>query len=396
MFLVMSYRVGQYVFRTKSEYEGALRDQEKIDSLVKEGRSVAAQAKNYKRQIREQKITFETKLGREFLADLNRQTFTGEDHVTEEILAGRELSSKKSPSPKGKVPVEKREKRGFLQQFRLASLLLFGGLLLGCGIYIGQGMLRDYLSYRKALHLQEVIRQAQIEAEEQAQLEAYQKSQKNKEQQEEHDKLESIGVDFSQREMLPGLKQLHDQNPDLVGWLTIPDTKVDYPVMYKAEDNDYYLSHNFDKEKDRNGLLVLDKRCDERAAGNHLLIHGHNMKSGFMFGNLSLYYDKAYYEKHPRIVFKTLYEEKEYDIIAVFLASVSTSSKEEFHYYDYIRMDDWKSFDSYIKEAKSKALYDIPIEASYGDELITLSTCDYSLDEGRLVIVGRRVYGEKD
>ena len=183
--------------------------------------------------------------------------------------------------------------------------------------------------------------------------------------------------------------QLYQRNNDFCGWLTIPETVVDYPVMHRTEDNDFYLSHNFDKEADVNGLLVLDKRCRADGEEDHLLIHGHNMKSGFMFGALKNYKDPAYSEKHPVILYDSLFNTRQYEIFAVFLSSTNLADTQDFHYYDYIQIDSEEAFDAYVSSVKQQSLYPIDVDVEYGDDLLTLSTCDYTKDNGRLVIVAR-------
>ena len=194
----------------------------------------------------------------------------------------------------------------------------------------------------------------------------------------------------AERHILPKLSEFYYQNSDIAGWLSIPDTEVDYPVMYLEGDNDYYLSHSFNKENDRNGLLVLDKRCDPSGDDVNWLIHGHNMKSGAMFGTLKKYRNKEYYVAHPIIELATLYEERKYEIVAVFTSSVNDKS-DDFEYYEFIQINDADSFDKYISSIKEIALYDTEITATWGDKLVTLSTCEYSKENGRLVIVGRQV-----
>ena len=190
-------------------------------------------------------------------------------------------------------------------------------------------------------------------------------------------------------EIMVQYRELHDTNPDMVGWLTIPDTPVDYPVMYKEGDNDWYLNHNFEGADDVTGLLVLDKRCDPSGNGVNCLIHGHNMKSGAMFGSLKKYAQKEYYKEHPAIYFNTLYEERIYDIIAVFRSQVYDENTTSFEFYDYIQIDDEASFDEYVKGAVTESLYETGITASWGDKLLTLSTCEYTKANGRLVILAR-------
>ena len=191
------------------------------------------------------------------------------------------------------------------------------------------------------------------------------------------------------QEILPRFKSLAKQNPDLVGWLTIPDTVVDYPVMFRENDNDFYLEHNFEKNDDINGLLVLDYRCTEKGDGANSLIHGHNMKSGAMFAALLQYKDVKFYGSHKVITFSTLYEERNYEVLAVFRDKVNNEGEHGFHFYDYINIETKEAFDSYVQAAKNRSLYDTEVLAEYGDKLITLSTCESADENGRLIVVGR-------
>ena len=191
------------------------------------------------------------------------------------------------------------------------------------------------------------------------------------------------------KEILPRFKELAKQNPDLVGWLTIPDTVVDYPVMYREDDNDFYLEHNFEKNDDINGLLVLDNRCTDKGDGINSLIHGHNMKSGAMFAALLQYRDQKFYGSHKVITFSTLYEERNYEVLAVFRAKVNNEEEQDFHFYDYINIETKEAFDSYVQAVKNRSLYDTEVLAEYGDKLITLSTCESADENGRLIVVGR-------
>lgn len=191
------------------------------------------------------------------------------------------------------------------------------------------------------------------------------------------------------KEILPRFKALAKQNPDLVGWLTIPDTVVDYPVMFLENDNDFYLGHNFEKNDDINGLLVLDNRCTDKGDGINSLIHGHNMKSGAMFAALLKYRDQKFYETHKVITFSTLYEERNFEVLGVFRGKVNNETEQDFHFYDYINIETKEAFDSYVQAVKNRSLYDTGVLAEYGDKLITLSTCESADENGRLIVVGR-------
>ncbi|WP_372631004.1 class B sortase [Cohnella sp.] len=189
--------------------------------------------------------------------------------------------------------------------------------------------------------------------------------------------------------ILPELQALYESNPDLVGWLTIDDTRIDYPVMQNQQDGEYYLHRDFDKKENPNGLPFLDihNRIQD---SDVLLIHGHNMKSGMMFADLMNYKKESYYREHPTIRFSTLYEKAEYEIVAVILSEVYRKSDQVFKYYQVEKTGTAAEFDSYVRNIKELSLYDTGVTARNGDRLIVLSTCEYSTDNGRLAVIARK------
>ena len=154
---------------------------------------------------------------------------------------------------------------------------------------------------------------------------------------------------------------------------------------------DYYLYRDFDGQESKQGCVFIDKHATLEPRDTNLLFHGHNMKDGSMFRTLLEYKKESYWKEHPRIHFDTLYERGEYEIVSVFLSKVYKASDEVFKYYQFYRAESEEEFDEYIANVKELALYDTGVEAHYGDELITLSTCEYSTDNGRIAIVARRV-----
>ena len=179
-------------------------------------------------------------------------------------------------------------------------------------------------------------------------------------------------------------------NQKLVGWVKIDGTKVDYPVM-QTSNNDYYLDHNFDQEEDKNGSIFLDKECSIWPRSQNLLIYGHNMKSGKMFGTLKSYKDKAFFDKHPQIQFDTIYEKGIYDVMYVFSEVVHEETEVTFKYYQFINANSADEYNSYMKDMSEMSLYDTGVTSEYGDALITLSTCDYTQGAERFVIVAKKV-----
>lgn len=204
-------------------------------------------------------------------------------------------------------------------------------------------------------------------------------------------------------EILQKYKALYELNTDLTGWLTIDGTVIDYPVMQTMEDESYYLSYDFYGEPNKNGCLILDtdsiagtgtKVCayaNGTAPSTNLIIHGHTMKSGEMFGNLKLYADAEYGAEHSIICFDSLYEERRYELIAVFYSQVYYESDNVFKYYKFFQADTQEAFDDWYENIKKMSLYDTGVTAQLGDEFITLSCCAYHVKDGRFVVVGKRI-----
>ena len=225
---------------------------------------------------------------------------------------------------------------------------------------------------------------------------------------EEHDEIpvetEQPEPTLPPADMMPDMQELYDQNPDIIGWLKVDDMNIDYPVMQTMDDEEYYLNRDFDRHNSQNGCLIMDTDSnvgtgtaandykDGTAPSTNLIIHGHNMKNGDMFGNLDRYRDQKYYETHKIIRFSTLYEDREYEIISVFLSQVFLQSQTDvFKYYKFFEADTEAEFDDFYDNIMDMALYNTGVTAKYGDEFITLSVCAYHVENGRLVVVGKRI-----
>ncbi len=201
----------------------------------------------------------------------------------------------------------------------------------------------------------------------------------------------SVPADTPTPTVLPGLAPLFAQNPDLAGWLSIEGTVIDYSVMFTPQDKEYYLKRDFDGNPDRNGSLFVQQGCDPFTPGTNIIIHGHNMKSGKMFGELDRYQTESYWREHPVICYDTLYERGEYEIIAVFFSQVYLKSEDVFKYYQFFQADTQSEFDIFVANIKRLALYDTGVDATFGDTFITLSTCSNHTENGRLVVVARKI-----
>ncbi len=190
--------------------------------------------------------------------------------------------------------------------------------------------------------------------------------------------------------VLDEYKSLYNQNKNLIGWLKIADTNIDYPVM-QTDDNEYYLDRDINHEQDKNGTLFMDYQCDVMKPSSNYIIYGHNMRSGNMFGNLDKYKSESYYLEHPTIMFDTIYEKAVYQVMYVFNSHIYTEDEIAFKYYQMIDIDSEKEFESNMKNMQEMSLYNTGVEAVYGDHLLTLSTCDYGEDDGRFVVVAKRI-----
>lgn len=185
------------------------------------------------------------------------------------------------------------------------------------------------------------------------------------------------------------VEKLQEKNEDIVGWIEIEDTNINYPVL-QGEDNEYYLTHNYKKETSQKGSIFLTKDYDWDLPSTNLLIYGHNIMNGQMFQNLLKFADEEFYKEHPVIRFTTQNEDKEYEIISAFKSRVFYKSEQNvFRYYDFVNAENEEEYNEFVKNAKEASLYDIGKTAEYGDQLITLVTCSYHTEDGRFVVIGR-------
>lgn len=192
------------------------------------------------------------------------------------------------------------------------------------------------------------------------------------------------------REVLEEYQNLLLKNRKLIGWVKIDDTYIDYPVM-QTTDNEYYLDHNMNQEYDKNGTIFMDKDCDVLKPSTNFILYGHHMRNGRMFGQLDQYKDESFYEKHPYISFDTIYEKGTYQIMYVFRSRVYKETEIVFKYYQFIEANGEQEFNSAMDEMAALSLYDTGVTAQYGDQLLTLSTCDYQETDGRFVVVAKKI-----
>jgi sortase B len=190
---------------------------------------------------------------------------------------------------------------------------------------------------------------------------------------------------------LPDYQELYMQNNDIVGWIKVEDTKINYPVMQSKDNPNFYLRHGFDKSYTVYGCPYVQENCDVQKPSDNIIIYGHHMNDGSMFTGLMKYRNKSFWEEHKAITFDTLTDRHQYEVIAVFKTVVYTNSSDSFKYYEFTDAENAAEFDAYVAKCKELSLYDTGVLAEYGDKLISLSTCEYSRNNGRLVVVAKRV-----
>ena len=181
---------------------------------------------------------------------------------------------------------------------------------------------------------------------------------------------------------------VYEQNSDFVGWISIEGTNIDYPVMQTVDNPNYYLKHSFEKQYSDYGVPYVQENCDLGLSAN-CVIYGHHMNNGSMFADLCKYADEDFYRAHKTIRFDTLSGFGEYEVVAVF--KTAAYSEQGFKYYHFVNADSAEDFDAFIAKCKELALYDTGVTAEYGDRLITLSTCEYSRQNGRMVVVAKKI-----
>ena len=363
-------------FRTRSDYEAACRDNEKIEKLKQRyNLENPQQCSNLFKELQSGKYHFETMVGDDFIYEIEQLVETVGKEKAEKTRKVKKIDKKgKTKEQRNfedydqKMQVEilwelkKREKR------RKWTIVFCSVLAIACFGYYGiyyYFMDRTTETYEKWSELKQTNSGA-------ATVQV------------------SDVEENATKKILEEYEVLYNKNKSLFGWVKIDDTEINYPVM-QTVNNTYYLDHNIEQEYDKNGSIFMDKDCDVLKPSTNLIIYGHHMKSGKMFGDLDKYSSKSYYEAHPTIQFDTIYEKGTYEIMYVFRSKVYNEDEIVFKYYQFIEANSAEEFYSYMEEMSELSLYDTGVTASYGDRLLTLSTCDSSEPEGRFVVVARRV-----
>lgn len=185
---------------------------------------------------------------------------------------------------------------------------------------------------------------------------------------------------------------VYAQNQDLAGWISVPEYKVDYPIM-QSTDNDYYLRKNIDKKYDVWGVPFFDYRNKFNPNDQNLIVFGHNSSQfkNKMFAALNAYATVEGFKKAPVIKCDSIYEEMYWKVYAVYITN-SKSKDDNGHYFNYIvNKFSEDAFGEYLYEVKSRALYETGIDIKPDDHILTISTCNYSFKDARMVIVCRQI-----
>lgn len=191
--------------------------------------------------------------------------------------------------------------------------------------------------------------------------------------------------------ILPQYQEMAKEYPGLFGWLQVPDTQIDLPVMQPLKEKDFYLDHDFTGAVSAEGALFTDPQNNRWPQDGNTVIYGHNMKNGHIFGGLDLYEDADYFQAHREIYFDTIYETGVYEAIAVLKTRILKENEQGFRYYQFFRYDNEKEFQECLDFVTANQLFDTGSSLQYEDKILMLSTCEYSQENGRLVVVARKI-----
>ena len=189
-------------------------------------------------------------------------------------------------------------------------------------------------------------------------------------------------------------RNLYLENSDMVGWIQIEGTGIDYPVMQTPADPNYYLKHDFEKRYTDYGCPFMQADCDALRPSDNLIIYGHNMKDGSMFADLAKYRSKDFWQAHKTVCFDTELGSYAYEIFAVIHTTVQADAADAFPFYRFVNAASPEDFADYVSACKARALYDTGSSAECGDKLLTLSTCDNITDNGRLLVIAKQTETE--
>ncbi|MEG1971587.1 MAG: class B sortase [Oscillospiraceae bacterium] len=195
----------------------------------------------------------------------------------------------------------------------------------------------------------------------------------------------------SKKEILPKYRSLYAKNSDMTGFIKIPKTPLECPVMHTPKAPEFYLRRFFDKSDNQYGTPFVDGRCTVNPPSDNIIVHGHNMRDSEMFGTLPLYINKEYFLKHPVINFDTIYEMGEYKIVSAFLSQYDSEDKSPHLYYNVIDFDSPEAYDAFSENISKLSLYDTGEKINMGDKFLTLITCNYHVNNGRMTVIAKKM-----
>lgn len=377
--------IGDFTFDNFYEYRAALEDVQKIECINNEldirDPEIAIRLYN---DMKDGVITFKSPIGQQFVdhvGDLVAQSSSGLLDVRDTVIEAQ--SKVKSQKVIGLVCVcaavivfavfAVLEVKDIANTRRLAKLAKDGNVA------------------SEAAAQQAKLQEEMLEAAKQAGID-------NSSLQEEADSSENDDVlsgDKAVEEdisltVLPEYQELYDQNKDLVGWIYIMDTDVNYPVMQTVDDPEYYLRRDFYGNKDKAGTIFVDSRCNIVTPTTNTIIYGHNMTNGTMFGTLKNFLEESFYLSHRTIIFNTIYEKRTYEIEAVGLSEVAyQDDANSYRYYNFVNAANEDEFDEFKDYVVEHSIFNKDVDITIDDEILTLSTCNSYTEDGRLFIVAK-------
>lgn len=361
------FKIGEYVFESFHEYKEAQEDVKKIEVINEElnihDPEVAVRLYN---MIRTGEITFRSPIGKNFF-----------DHIAD-IVADKSVGLLED-----KAVVDQAEGAVRYQKYLGMAVITVAVVLFS---YFAYREVDDFLNTRR-------ISQMQREAEENGTKgggRASSDQAASLKGEDPFDKSKQKKLKEKDQTLLPEYSELVKQNPDMVGWIRVAGTGIDYPVMQKKGDNTFYLNHDFDKGEDSNGSIFMDYRCDKLNPTINTILYGHNMKSGKMFGELKDFLSEDFFKKHKKVTFNTIYEHRKYEIEAVCLAKVADAKDNTFRYYNFIDATNQNQWDAFMTSVAGLVVNG-SMNFKAGDQVLTLSTCNSYIEDGRLFLLAKRV-----
>lgn len=370
--MARGYKIGKFEFDTYEEYVRGMADVKKIHKIT---HSVDIYdpdtALRLYQSIRAKKIRFYSKIGRQFFIDIadivaeNTQSFMDEQEETQ-------------------IPA----KADYSKQILGAVCLLAA---IACFAWY---FWSDYTNHR-GNQVNEYLKELRESPQETVEMvsndtfflqDAPELAAAAEEADAVHDAAQT-----GQRAILMEFAPILQQNADFAGWITIEGTNIDNPIILNRDGGDFYLTHNFNGEEDINGTLFMDARCDIAERSTNLIIYGHNMKSGQMFGDLKKYLQEDFFSSHKQVIFDTIYEKGIYEIFAVCLGEVHYRDENTFRYYNFIQADTEEEYQAFLDNIRELSVFISEELPNYGDDLLTLSTCNNYTEDGRLFLVARKI-----